>query len=147
MGRGCRGSHLFVFWGGPWLFTQHPSHGLTAEQELKAKNDVRTTLVQSVGLLALLGGVISYRNQRLQQHDQARAAAMTLAQQITDTYTKTVDQLGHAQAQVRSGALYTLESLAQENPARRPDHRQHRLRLPPDALHPAWAKRVEPGPD
>ena len=25
---------LFVLWGGPWLFTQHPQAWLTAEQEI-----------------------------------------------------------------------------------------------------------------
>ena len=46
----------FVLWGGPSHFTQHPQNRLTAEQELKAKNDVRTTLVQAVGGLALASG-------------------------------------------------------------------------------------------
>ena len=38
---------LFVLWVGPWLFTRHPSRGLTAEQALAARNDVRGTLVQA----------------------------------------------------------------------------------------------------
>jgi hypothetical protein len=118
---------LFVLWAGPWLFTLHPNHGLTAEQELKAKNDVRTTLVQAVAGLAVAGGaIITYRTFRHNQADQAerhsreeRTYRLHQPQQVTDTYTRAVEQLGHAEAPVRLGALYSLVSLAQDNPRRR----------------------------
>src|SRR3712207_4018610 len=104
---------LFVLWGGPWLFTQHPQQGLTAEQELKAKNDVRTTLVQAVAGLAVAGGaIVTYRTFR---HTQA----VDRSRQVTETYAKAVEQLGHAEAPVRLGAMYSLERLAQDNPSRR----------------------------
>src|SRR3954453_6155530 len=110
---------LFVLWGGPWLFTLHPHHGLTAEQELqelKAKNDVRTTLVQAVAGLAVAGGLIfTYRNFRQNQMDQAkrweeqdRTYRLNQSQQVTETYAKAVEQLGHDEAPVRLGAMYSL---------------------------------------
>jgi hypothetical protein len=113
VGVATAGLVLFVLWGGPWLFTQHPQAGLTSEQELKAKNDVRTTLVQAVaGIAVASGAIITYRTFRHTRAEQDRAY-------VTDTYTKAVEQLGHDEAPVRLGALYSLVSLAQDNPPRR----------------------------
>ncbi len=136
---------LFVLWVGPWLFTRAPNAGLDAEQELKAKNDVRATLVQTVGGLAVAGGlIVTYRTFRQNERDQRKrweeqdrtfdqnkadqekrwenqqqGYQLSLAAQITDTYTKAVEQLGHAQAPVRLGALHSLVRLAQDYPPRR----------------------------
>src|SRR3954447_24379792 len=88
----------FVLWSGPWLFTLHPHQGLTAEQELKAKSDVRTTLVQTVaGLAVASGAIVTYR-----------AYQLSRSQQVTEAYAKAVEQLGHDQAPVRLGAMYAL---------------------------------------
>jgi hypothetical protein len=93
----------------PWLLTRYPHHGLTADQALNAKNDVRTTLVQALAGIAVAGGlVVTYRNYQLSK-----------SQQVTEIYTKAVEQLGHDQAPVRLGALYSLEHLGQDNPVRR----------------------------
>jgi uncharacterized protein YjbI with pentapeptide repeats len=156
---------LFVLWAGPWLFTRAPDHGLDAEQELKAKNDVRAALVQTVGGLAVAGGlVVTYRTFRQNQRDQARrwddqartfsqnkrdqekrwesqqqTYELSLAAQVTDTYTKAVEHLGHAQAPVRLGALHSLVRLAQDYPPRRQmvvDVLCAYLRLPPAQLAP-----------
>src|SRR4051794_27531426 len=48
---------FFAVFVGPWLLTRHPSYALTAEQQLKARNDVRTTLVQALGAAGLFGGL------------------------------------------------------------------------------------------
>jgi Pentapeptide repeats (9 copies) len=93
----------------PWLLTRYPHRGLTADQALKAKNDVRTTLVQALAGIAVAGGlVVTYRTYRLSK-----------SQQVTQTYTKAIEQLGHTDAPVRLGALYSLEQLGQDNPDRR----------------------------
>ncbi len=118
---------VIVLWFGPWLLTLAPNHGLTADQELKAKNDVRTTLVQAVaGLAVASGALITYRTFLHNQQDQAkrhdreeRTFRLHQSQQVTDTYTKAVEQLGSDQAPVRLGALYSLERLAQDDPSRR----------------------------
>jgi hypothetical protein len=111
---------LFMLWGGPWLFTQHPQAGLTAEQELKAKNDVRTTLVQAVAGLAVgSGAIVTYRTFRHNRLEQERAYKLSESQQVTESYAKAVEQLGHDKAPVRQGAMYSLERLAQDNPPRR----------------------------
>ncbi|WP_175479574.1 pentapeptide repeat-containing protein [Geodermatophilus siccatus] len=136
---------LFVLWWGPWLFTREPDYGLTAEQELKAKSDVRTALVQAVGGLAVAGGlIVTYRTYLLNQRDQEnqrrerqrafdqnqedlrqrwkeqeRTYELNVSALVTETYTKAVEQLGHDEAPVRLGALHSLERLAQDNPPRR----------------------------
>ncbi len=118
---------LFVLWWGPWLFTRHPSSDLTDADALKARNDVRTTLVQAVaGLAVAAGAFVTYRTFTQNQVDQARrhdreerTYKLNQSQQVTDTYTKAVEQLGHDEAPVRLGALYSLVSLAQDNPSRR----------------------------
>ncbi|WP_433126522.1 pentapeptide repeat-containing protein [Micromonospora sp. CA-240977] len=112
---------------GPWLLTQHPREGLTAEQALKASNDVRTTLVQALAGLAVAGGLaVTYSTYRQNQRDQAdrraeqdRSHQLNVARHVNDLYTKAVEQLGHDQAPVRLGALYSLAQLAQANPDNR----------------------------
>jgi hypothetical protein len=104
---------LLVLWIGPWLLTHGVYQELTADQALKARNDVRTALVQAVaGLGVASGAVVTYRTFRHTRLEQDRAY-------VTDTYTRAVEQLGHEQAPVRLGALYSLVSLAQDNPPRR----------------------------
>ena len=92
------GIHMFVFWTlaglagvavivfallvGPWLFTRHPENSLTTEQELKARTDVRTTLVQALAGLAVAGGlVVTYRTYRQNQGDQERSYQQRLAEE------------------------------------------------------------------
>lgn len=120
--------YLVLVAGPSWL-TGHPS-GLT-EQQLKARNDVRTTLVQALAGLAVAGGlIVTYRTYRQNQDDQARSHKQRMAEEKhrqaeqdrsyqRELYAQAVEQLGHAQAPVRLGALYSLESLAQDQPNRR----------------------------
>jgi hypothetical protein len=104
---------VFALVLGPWLFTRQPPGRLSAEQELKAKNDVRTTLVQALAGLAVAGGlIVTYRTYRQNRVEQDRTYEREL-------YAQAVEQLGHDQAPVRLGALYSLESLAQDRPQRR----------------------------
>ena len=112
---------LFALAAGPWLFTRYPQHGLTAEQELKAKNDVRTTLVQALGGLAVAGGLaVTYRTYRQNRAEQDRTYELRQAEQVNERYTKAVEQLGHEKAPVRLGALHSLDRLAQDNLELRP---------------------------
>jgi hypothetical protein len=112
---------LFALVVGPWWFTRHPHHGLTAEQELKAKNDVRTTLVQALGGLAVAGGLaVTYRTYRQNRTEQDRTYELRQAEQANERYTKAVEQLGHEKAPVRLGALHSLARLAQDNLELRP---------------------------
>jgi Pentapeptide repeats (9 copies) len=95
---------------------------------LKLQNDARTTLLQGLGALLVLTGAGIGANVTLRQvratRDQIRETAtasrnqLKLSEQgqVTDRYTRAVEQLGHEKAPVRLGALYSLEHLAQDNP-------------------------------
>ena len=77
-------------------------HQLNSEQELKANNDIRTTLVQALAGLAVAGGlIVTYRTYRQNRVEQDRTYEREL-------YARAIEQLGHDQAPVRLGALYSL---------------------------------------
>jgi uncharacterized protein YjbI with pentapeptide repeats len=132
---------VFAVLIGPWLFTKN-LHRLDDAERLKAQNDVRTTLVQALAGLGVAAGVIvAYRTYRQNQIEQERTYRQRLAEEERrqaeqdrtyqqsqaeqdrtherELYAKAVEQLGHSQAPVRLGALYSLESLAQDKPERR----------------------------
>jgi len=103
----------FVVAVAPSLLIGSPPQGLSAADELKARNDVRATLVPALAGLAVAGGlVVTYRTYRQNRVEQDRTYEREL-------YAKAVEQLGHEKAPVRLGALYSLERLAQDKPERR----------------------------
>jgi Pentapeptide repeats (9 copies) len=107
------GVFVFVFVVAPSLLIPHPYKGLTAAEELQARNDVRTTLVQALAGLAVAGGlIVTYRTYQQNRAEQDRTYEREL-------YAQAVEQLGHEKAPVRLGALYSLERLAQDQPERR----------------------------
>ncbi|MEU4690821.1 pentapeptide repeat-containing protein [Actinoplanes sp. NPDC023714] len=111
---------VFALAVGPWLFTRYPRHGLTSEQALKAKNDVRTTLVQAcVGLAVASGAVVTYRTFHQNRLEHDRAYRLQKIEQVNEFFATAVDQLGNQHAPVRLGALYSLGQLAQANPDQR----------------------------
>jgi hypothetical protein len=76
---------------------------------LKAQNEVRTTLLQGLaGLVLLVGAYFTYR-----QLHTAREG------QITERYTRAIDQLGHSEVDVRLGGIYALERIARDSLADR----------------------------
>jgi hypothetical protein len=79
---------------------------LTKDQLLKAQNDVRTTGVQALGGFVLLlgAGVGAYLTSR-----QVRVAREG---QITERFTRAIDQLGSEKLDVRLGGIYALERIA-----------------------------------
>ena len=138
----------------PWLLTQRPQHNLNAEQELKAKNDVRTTLIQTLAGIAVASGVIvTFHTYRRNQVEQDRNYQQRQDEQDRtyerDLYANAIEQLGHTQAPVRLGALYSLEALAQDRPDRRQmvvDVLCAYLRMPnPPPARPNPGDRVEAG--
>jgi hypothetical protein len=82
---------------------------LGPDQRLKAENDVRTTLLQGLGGAALLtGAFLTWRQ-----------LGVTREGQITDRYTKAIDQLGSDETDVRIGGIYALERVAKDSTADR----------------------------
>jgi hypothetical protein len=98
------------------------------DARLKLQNDARTSLLQGLGPVLLLTGAafaasMTYRQvqatrEQIRETATASRNQLQLSErgQVTDRYTKAVEQLGHEKAPVRLGALYSLERLAQDNP-------------------------------
>jgi uncharacterized protein YjbI with pentapeptide repeats len=90
-----------------------PARTLTAADKAKAINDVRTTLLQGIGgAVILLGAYFTYR-QLQTSRDQLQIAQQG---QVTERFTRAIDQLGHAELDVRLGGIYALERIANDSP-------------------------------
>jgi uncharacterized protein YjbI with pentapeptide repeats len=90
-----------------------PARTLTAVERAKAINDVRTTLLQGIGgSVLLLGAYLTYR-QLQTGREQLQVAQQG---QVTERFTRAIDQLGHAEIDVRLGGIYALERIANDSP-------------------------------
>jgi hypothetical protein len=79
-------------------------------ERLEAQNAIRTALIQALGGLVLLGGAA------LTATFSARTIRLNREGQITDRFTKAIDQLGDQRLDVKLGGIYALERIAQESP-------------------------------
>jgi hypothetical protein len=91
---------VVVVWLLPILLTSHPARGVSAADRLKAINDARTPLVTALGVLG--GAMISSTY-------LARTSRLSFSQQITDRYTRAIEQLASADTGARIGGIYALE--------------------------------------
>ncbi len=100
-------------------------------ERLKLQNDARTTLLQGLGgAVVLLGAWLTYRQlvtnreqlqhaveSNRQQRDLDREQLRVAEQgQITERFTRAVDQLGSDRLDVRLGGIYALERIARDSP-------------------------------
>ena len=105
----------------PWFVDDHSLEGL------KAQNEVRTTLLQGLGgVVLLVGAYVAYgqltnsREQLREQMTHNREQLQMVQQgQITERFTRAIDQLGHAQLDVRLGGIYALERIVHDSPTDR----------------------------
>jgi Pentapeptide repeats (8 copies) len=81
----------------------------TPADRASAVNSIRSTLMQGLAGLAVLAGVL-FTWRQLQVSRQG---------QVTDRYTRAIDQLGQAGAEVRVGGIYALERIARDSLADR----------------------------
>jgi hypothetical protein len=90
-----------------WLVARDTTvNTLTAEQRAKATSDARTALLQAVGgLLLAAGAATTWRQMRISREGQ-----------VTERFTRAVDQLGSEHLDVRLGGLYALERIARDSP-------------------------------
>lgn len=94
---------------GPAFFVPTPSEAelrtIDAARRMELQNDVRATLLQGLGGLALLSGVFfTYRQLRIAREGQ-----------VTERFTRAVDQLGHDSLDVRLGGIFALERIAKDS--------------------------------
>jgi Pentapeptide repeats (8 copies) len=84
---------------------------------LKLQNDLRTTILQGLGGLAVLGGAYFAARQLQIGREQLRVAQEG---QVTERFTRAIDQLGSTELDVRLGGIYALERIARDSPSDRP---------------------------
>ena len=89
----------------------------TSLDERQAQNDVRTTMLQGLGGLVLGVGVY-FTSRQLNTAQQAQVTARE--GQITERYTRAVDQLGNGEVDVRIGGIFALERIARDSPHDQP---------------------------
>jgi hypothetical protein len=90
----------------PQLAIDH--RGLSQTDWLKAVQDLRTTILQGLGGIALLG-TLYFSAQTLQLNRRG---------QVTERFTKAIDQLGQLgpeRLSVRLGGIYALEQIASDS--------------------------------
>jgi hypothetical protein len=98
---------LFTLWKLPQWYAAS-WEDLTGQDKAKLESDTRTTLVQTVGGLALFIGL----------YFTAKSWRTTQEGQITDRFTKAINQLGEAGPEklaIRLGGIYALERIARDS--------------------------------
>ncbi len=103
---------------------------IVGPQEPEERNEVVRTFVQSVGGLVLVSGAyVTWRNMRVNQRNQQinldnqlenqkanrERERLTQEGQVTERYTKAVEQLGSDKLAVRLGGIYALEQIARDS--------------------------------
>jgi hypothetical protein len=89
---------------------------LPAAELAKARNDVRTTLLQGLGgMVLLLGAYLTWR--QIQVGREASRAELQLGRegQITERFIQAVDQLGSEKLAVRIGGIHALARIARDS--------------------------------
>jgi Pentapeptide repeats (8 copies) len=82
---------------------------LSARRCAKAASDARSNLLQAVGGLLLAGGAAATWQQ----------VRVSREGQVTERFTRAVDQLGSEHLDIRLGGLYALERIARDSPGDR----------------------------
>jgi Pentapeptide repeats (8 copies) len=105
----------------------------TEAERLKAENDVRATLVQCVlGLLVLVGGIVAWLQLRVSRAGlrisdekltrdlevSSEELRLTREGQLSEHFTRAIDQLGNVNEDVRLGGIAALEHLLHTPEAR-----------------------------
>ena len=89
---------------------------LEPKDQLRAETSARTSLAQILaGLVLLVGAVLSWQQIQDTRRDNDRTQQITERGQITDRFTRAVDQLGSDKLQVRLGGIYALERIARDS--------------------------------
>jgi Pentapeptide repeats (8 copies) len=89
---------------------------VTPAELARARNDVRTTLLQGFGgMVLLLGAYLTWRQTQLSRAASREELQLTREGQLTDRFTRAVDQLGSKDVAVRVGGIYALGRIADES--------------------------------
>jgi uncharacterized protein YjbI with pentapeptide repeats len=128
---------LVLKWAPEWL----AKNGLRDNEEAQEVGRVRTALLATLaGFIAIVGAVFTGLSYRLSH-----------AGQITERFTRAIDQLGHAELDVRLGGIYALERIARDSDDDHPQVvevftaylREHARWTPGDSRGPADARQPD----
>src|SRR3954447_13018885 len=103
-----------------WAPERLATKGLKGKDKAEEIGRTRTAVLATLaGLIAVTGAILTGLSYRLSR-----------AGQITERFTRAIDQLGSTQLDVRLGGIYALERLARDSPRRPSPSRRgpHRLR-------------------
>jgi hypothetical protein len=97
--------------------------GLSGAELVKAKNDVRTTLLQGIGGLLLVVGAVATWRQLVLGREQfvsnekltRQQLKMSEAGQIADRFSRAIDQLGSGTVDMQLGGIYSLDAIARSS--------------------------------
>jgi hypothetical protein len=100
-----------------YLAASDMDHARVTPAELaRARNDVRTTLLQGFGgMVLLLGAYLTWRQTQISRAAGRDELRLTREGQLTDRFTRAVEQLGNADVAVRVGGIYALGRIAEES--------------------------------
>jgi hypothetical protein len=91
------------------------------DARLKLQNDARTTLLQALGGLLVLGtaaagAFTAWRQLQDNRLQQQRNEELTREGQVTERFSKAVEHLGSGKLEVTLGGIYALERIARDSP-------------------------------
>ncbi len=100
----------------PWLLD---TSGLSGADLAKARNDFRGTILTALGGLAVIvGAIVGGLNLRETGRQNRAVLELQRRGQVTERFTRAIDQLGQQgpdKLDVRIGAVYALEQIAQDS--------------------------------
>jgi len=92
----------------------------TASEAVRAQNEVRTTLMQGLGgAVLLLGAYVTWRQFRHTVQANREQHELDRHGQMTERFTRAIDQLGNEKLEVILGGIYALERIARDSPSDR----------------------------
>jgi hypothetical protein len=94
--------------------------GATVGDQLKAEADLRSAILSLLGaltpLVALIAGVAALLNFQETRRQNRVSLDITSRGQVTERFSKAIEQLGSAELDVRIGGIYALEQIARDSP-------------------------------
>lgn len=105
------GIYFFLFYEPTYLLPPWAQE-LDRKDLIQAENSARATLVQAIGgAILLIGLLFTWRTLAATLEN----VGLTQDKQITERFTKAVEQLGHEKYTIRIGGIYALERIARES--------------------------------
>jgi hypothetical protein len=114
---------IFSFWKLPQWYATSWERLTDAKDIARLESDTRATMVQAVGGLALLAGLLfTWRNLRMTEQNPRQTLDLSRKGRINDRFIKAIEQLGavdqggRKRQEIRLGGIYALEQIAKDSP-------------------------------